>query len=389
MKKFQKPPYQQKQNAIALGFTLGVHVVAIVGLLYLGMSKPLEQPKKLTTTLVKPEDLPKQIDSETTAENQATEIQGPIVDDTLPQNLPATPSQPNEQQLAAEKQKAEQAQQAKLAEQKRQADEAIKAKQADAEAKRKADTDAKAKADADAKRKADADAKAKADADAKRKADADAKAKADADAKRKADADAKRKADADAKAKADADAKRKADADAKAKADADAKRKADADAKAKADADAKAKADADAKRKADADAKRKADADAKAKADADAKAKADADAKAAAAKQAEQEAAQKKAESRRIASTAIRDFSNKIERAWRVPQGTSGKRVTVRFTLSDSGAVLSKVITRSSGDEALDASILAAIDAAAPYPMPEDPDARRQARIANPTFIAK
>ena len=47
MKKFQEPPF--KQNAIALGFTLGVHVVAIVGLLYLGMGKPPEQPKKITT----------------------------------------------------------------------------------------------------------------------------------------------------------------------------------------------------------------------------------------------------------------------------------------------------------------------------------------------------
>ncbi|MEG2129883.1 MAG: hypothetical protein RRZ32_12035, partial [Acinetobacter sp.] len=38
MKKFQEPPF--KQNAIALGFTLGVHAIAIVGLLFLGLSKP-------------------------------------------------------------------------------------------------------------------------------------------------------------------------------------------------------------------------------------------------------------------------------------------------------------------------------------------------------------
>jgi colicin import membrane protein len=73
MKKFQEPPF--KQNAIALGFTLGVHAIAIVGLLFLGLSKPPEQPKKLTTILVKPEDLPppmaKPVEQETTAENQA------------------------------------------------------------------------------------------------------------------------------------------------------------------------------------------------------------------------------------------------------------------------------------------------------------------------------
>ena len=41
MNKNQKPPF--KQNAIALGFTLGVHAIAIV--LLLGLSKPPEQPK--------------------------------------------------------------------------------------------------------------------------------------------------------------------------------------------------------------------------------------------------------------------------------------------------------------------------------------------------------
>ncbi|HCK31075.1 MAG TPA: protein TolA, partial [Acinetobacter ursingii] len=55
MKNFQKPPFQEK--AIAIGFTLGVHAIAIVGLLYLGLSKPPEPPKKITTVLVNPADL--------------------------------------------------------------------------------------------------------------------------------------------------------------------------------------------------------------------------------------------------------------------------------------------------------------------------------------------
>ena len=55
MKDFNKPPF--KQNSIAIGFTLGVHVIAIVGLLYLGMSKAPEPPKQIKTVLIKPEDL--------------------------------------------------------------------------------------------------------------------------------------------------------------------------------------------------------------------------------------------------------------------------------------------------------------------------------------------
>ena len=125
MKKFQEPPF--KQNAIALGFTLGVHAIAIVGLLFLGLSKPPEQPKKLTTVLIKPEDLPppmaKPVEQETTAENQAEEILSPIVDNTQPENLPITPPTPTAQQLADAKQKTEQ--QAKLAEKKRYLQESI------------------------------------------------------------------------------------------------------------------------------------------------------------------------------------------------------------------------------------------------------------------------
>ncbi|OTU28176.1 TonB family protein, partial [Acinetobacter pittii] len=173
---------------------------------------------------------------------------------------------------------------------------------------------------------------------------------------------------------------------------------AEADAKAKQqkadDAKRKAEADAKAKQKAADDAKRKAEADAKAKQqkaadDAKRKAEAEAEAKAASAQKAQEEAAQKKAEAKKVASSARRDFEQKIRRSWDVPTGSSGKTVGVRFTLSDSGSVNSIVITRSSGDDALDASIKAAIQAAAPYPMPSDPDARREARSVSSTFRAQ
>ncbi|HCW6258198.1 TPA: cell envelope integrity protein TolA, partial [Acinetobacter baumannii] len=191
MNKNQKPPF--KQNAIALSFTLGVHAIAIVGLLFLGLSKPPEQPKKLTTVLVKPEDLPpplaKEVEQPTVAENQAEEVLSPIVDETLPQNLPAAPPPPTAQQLAAQKQKAEQAQQAKLAEEKRKAEEAAKAKQA-AEQQRLEEAQ---KQQAEAKRQAEA--KARAEAEQKRKAEQNAKAEADAKARQKATEEAKRKAE--------------------------------------------------------------------------------------------------------------------------------------------------------------------------------------------------
>ena len=77
MKDFKKPPFKQK--AIALGFTFGVHVIAVVGLLYLGMSKPPEPPKQIRTVLIKPEDLkPVTLEetefTETAHENVAKEI---------------------------------------------------------------------------------------------------------------------------------------------------------------------------------------------------------------------------------------------------------------------------------------------------------------------------
>ena len=71
MKQIQKPPFKQK--AIAIGFTIGVHAIAIVGLLYLGLSKPPEPPKKLKTYLVDPKTLPQTEQAETaTAPEQDT-----------------------------------------------------------------------------------------------------------------------------------------------------------------------------------------------------------------------------------------------------------------------------------------------------------------------------
>ena len=71
MKNYQKPPFQKK--AIAIGFTLGIHTVALVGLLFLGMSKPPEPPKQIKTVLIKPEDLKPVTREETEFEETAHE----------------------------------------------------------------------------------------------------------------------------------------------------------------------------------------------------------------------------------------------------------------------------------------------------------------------------
>jgi colicin import membrane protein len=376
MKNFQTPPF--KQNAIALGFTFGVHVLAVVGLLYLGMSKPPKQPEPIKTILVKPQDLPETLReetefSETAHENIAQEITQTAEPSVVPAPvIPVAPPKTNTTEQQA----------ARLAQEKAQADAAAKAKaQADAAAKAKAQADAaaKAKAQADAAAKAKAQADAAAKAKAQTDAAAKAKAQADAAAKAKAQADAAAKA----KAQADAAAKTKAQADAKAKAQADAAAKA----KAQADAAAKAKAQADAAAKAKAKAQADAAAKAKAQADAEAKERAEAEAKASAAKKAAQEAAEKKAEAKRIASTAKRDFENKVKRAWNPPASASGQKASARVTLSDSGAVLSVVVNASDPD--MKASVEAAVRSAAPYPMPSDPDARREARIFTSSFTAQ
>ena len=72
-----------KETKIAVGFTATVHVVAITGLLFLGMTQHPEPPKQIKTILIKPEDLippePKPLvesdATETARENVQADIQ--------------------------------------------------------------------------------------------------------------------------------------------------------------------------------------------------------------------------------------------------------------------------------------------------------------------------
>ncbi|ENV56901.1 hypothetical protein F951_02602, partial [Acinetobacter soli CIP 110264] len=187
MKNFQKPAF--KERSIALGFTLGVHTLAIVGLLYLGLSKPPEPPKKITTVLVNPADLALPVqEADTTSTQVAQNIQSTQTPNQEAPIIPASPpeqsqSEANAAALAAATAaaKAQELTQAKKAEDKARAEaqERLKAK-AEAVEKTKADAAEKVKAEAAAKAKAEAAERAKADAAAKAKADAAQKAKADA-----------------------------------------------------------------------------------------------------------------------------------------------------------------------------------------------------------------
>lgn len=92
----------------------------------------------------------------------------------------------------------------------------------------------------------------------------------------------------------------------------------------------------------------------------------------------------KKNEAKEIASSVKRDFASKVKRAWHIPANSSGQRATARVTLNDNGSVATVSVNASDPD--IKESVEQAVHAAAPYPMPSDPDARRQAQTFNASF---
>ena len=99
----------------------------------------------------------------------------------------------------------------------------------------------------------------------------------------------------------------------------------------------------------------------------------------------------KKVASKSIASSVkrefIKQFEKKIHEVWKQPPDSAGKKAIARITLSDNGSVQSIVVTSS--DANMKESIETAIRAAAPYPLPSDPDARKDARSFIITMIAR
>ena len=88
-----------------------------------------------------------------------------------------------------------------------------------------------------------------------------------------------------------------------------------------------------------------------------------------------------------IRLSAKRDFEHKIRRAWHVPIGSAGQAATAHIKLADNGSVLS--INIDSDDLDMKNSIATAIRDAAPFPMPSDPEARKQAQSFTSSFTAK
>ncbi len=92
-------------------------------------------------------------------------------------------------------------------------------------------------------------------------------------------------------------------------------------------------------------------------------------------------------QAKQTALNAIRDFRNKVDRTWQPPVGKTGEKATVSVTLTPSGQVASVYVSAS--DPAVKASAEKAVRAAAPYPMPSDPEARRLAQSFKSTLTVK
>ena len=87
-----------------------------------------------------------------------------------------------------------------------------------------------------------------------------------------------------------------------------------------------------------------------------------------------------------MAAVSTAGFQNKMKSAWRKPAGCDGNSAKARVLLKDNGQIASIVITKSSDNDDCDASIRAAIEQAAPYDMPDDPEARKLSQRLEPTF---
>ncbi len=331
-------PSPFKKNSLPLAITLLLHATILSGLLYFGKSNPLVPPKPLQAVLVTPEQL-KQIQD---ANNAATASEQP--DSVAAKPVELTPSETQQPEPESEPVTKEETPTIPDTKQ--------------LEARQAAKLSAQQKASEEAKQKASAQRAAEQKKALHQQAQKKEQEQKIAEAKAEQAKAAHLKAE---QAKQQADAKQKTE---------DAKEKAAADAKAKAKAADAAKQKAeDAKEKAAADAKAKAESDAKNKADAEAKAKSNA-----------------KAEAKKVAAVSTAGFQNKMKSAWRKPAGCDGNSAKARVLLKDNGQIASIVITKSSDNDDCDASIRAAIEQAAPYDMPDDPEARKLSQRLEPTF---
>lgn len=90
---------------------------------------------------------------------------------------------------------------------------------------------------------------------------------------------------------------------------------------------------------------------------------------------------------KQIALTTQREFRNRVYRAWQPPVGSKGESAKASVILSEAGTVISIVVQAMNPE--VKTSVEQAIRAAAPFPMPNDPEARQFARTFKVSFTVK
>jgi TonB family protein len=80
----------------------------------------------------------------------------------------------------------------------------------------------------------------------------------------------------------------------------------------------------------------------------------------------------------------------RVESVWKYPNGSDNLQATVKFDLNRSGYVSDVVITKSSGRDDFDASVLQAVKSATPFPpIPDDLMRKAEGRKVEMTFSRK
>jgi len=80
-------------------------------------------------------------------------------------------------------------------------------------------------------------------------------------------------------------------------------------------------------------------------------------------------------------------FKSRVEKSWSIPADSpSGLMCLLKIELQPDGKVQNVSITQSSGDQTFDRSAVAAVKKAAPFPLPENPEAAAKFKSFNFKF---
>lgn len=98
--------------------------------------------------------------------------------------------------------------------------------------------------------------------------------------------------------------------------------------------------------------------------------------------------ASRKSEAKRLASEAKAKIKHLIFSYWEIPADSSEQKAHARIILTPSGSIQSIVIS-DTPNQAFKGSIEKAIHSAAPFELPENPDAQRESRFIYMSFQSK